>query len=187
MLIKYLNGKIVHEDNRIGRALVAAGLAKEMRAGQLGIPIPLAEYEAQKKATPHVTDWRVQPGERYEDFRGRPRIFFSCTCGARGYTRAQTAVYNQGESLRPGANQELVPFVLRHSGGESENIPDHILKEFNRLDAAHQARQKNVGRKRTVQPLDVNSAPTRDLMVYGIRTREMLLAEARTKSKKGPL
>jgi hypothetical protein len=180
MLIKYLNGKVVHEQNGVARALIAAGLAEEMRAGQLGLFVTVAEFEAQKAHVTHETAWRVQPGQRIEDFQGAPRIFYSCTCGVKGFTRPLVAAYDGGENPRPGSNRGLVRFMLNHTDGAQEAIPDHILKEFNRLDGQHSAKKKAHG-PRDMNPLNVNTSGTHDYARFGIKSREMLLAEARRK------
>jgi hypothetical protein len=185
MLIRYLDGKTVHVENPMGRALIAAKLAVEMRVGALGQFVTVEEFENQKATVRHETAWRVVPGSRVEDFQYPPRIFYSCTCGQKGYTKPLVSTYNGGEKLRPGANKELVRFMLRHSDGSVESIPDHILKEFNRLDGQHSAKKKAKG-ARQVNALDISTAGTDDFRRFGLKPREVLLAEARNAAKKFP-
>jgi hypothetical protein len=189
MLIRYLDGKTEHVMNPMGRALIAAKLAVEMRMGQLGMPITVEEAE-QQRAVAHETSWRVQPGQRIEDYQGAPRIFYSCTCGVRGFTSGRTLQYNGGESLRPGANKTMIPFLLQHTDGAVESIPAHIQKEFDRLNARHDAtRRKDRNAKRKPQALDICTAPVRSFAhpsgwAFGVKPLSVLQAEMRDAAKK---
>ena len=130
MFIRYLDGKTVHVENPMGRALIAAKLAVEMRVGHLGKFVTVEEFESQKAHVQHDTAWRVVPGQRVEDFQYPPRIFYSCTCGQKGLHAGAGVRVQQRRKPEAGREPEQIPFMLAHADGTQEAIPAHILKEF---------------------------------------------------------
>jgi hypothetical protein len=113
MLIQHKDGKEVHVQNEVGRALIAAGLATEV--------IP-----TKPKLVPR-TEWAVGRGPQIGDYEAPPYIYSYCpNCSLKQSAKGPTA-------------HKTV--VLRHCG-LAEPVPAHIQREYEADLNAYNAKKK---------------------------------------------